>query len=467
MSALKNLYQRLPPPARHLAATAYGLRMYYWRYSGRWEERVQAALERDRWSAEQWAIYRQNRLDELLHRAATRVPYYRDHWAERRRKGDRSPRDVLENWPVLTKEVLRLRAQDFVADDVRRSRLYYEHSSGTTGTPVSLWFPRESILERYAILEARTRRWNGVTRYWRWATLGGQTIIPSEVDRPPFWVFNAVQNQLYLSTAHLSPGNVPHYVDAINRYRLTHMIGYNSSAAYLADEMIRQGLRLHDGFKVYFGNAEPLHPWQRSLIAEAFGCAVRETYGMSEEVVGASECAEGHLHLWPELGVVEVLDAEDRPVAGGNNGRLICTGLLNPAQPLIRYAVGDNGHFPAEQPDTARCCSLPVIGRIDGRSDDMVILRNRRRVYSTDSIFYDLPIREGQVYQESLDTFRIRYVPTEKFQPEHAEILREGLHRYIGQAQIIMEPMAEIPREANGKLRAVICAISPEERQSV
>src|SRR6185295_18022612 len=87
-------------------------------------------------------------------------------------------------------------------------------------------------------------------------------------------------------------------------------------------------------------NAEPLFDYQRSVIAKAFRCPVRETYGMAEIVATASECGEGALHLWPEVGCVEVFDG-DHPAGNGSSGDLICTGLFNADMPLIRYRVGD------------------------------------------------------------------------------------------------------------------------------
>ena len=60
----------------------------------------------------------------------------------------------------------------------------------------------------------------------------------------------------------------------------------------------------------------------------------------AEAVAAASECTEGSLHLWPEVGHVELLDDEGAaPVAVGTPGRLICTGLINRDMPLIRFAV--------------------------------------------------------------------------------------------------------------------------------
>ena len=66
---------------------------------------------------------------------------------------------------------------------------------------------------------------------------------------------------------------------------------------------------------------------------------------MAEIVTAAGECNEGQLHLWPEVGWVEVFD-NNQLVNDGTPGELVCTGLLNIDMPLIRYRVGDRGALP-------------------------------------------------------------------------------------------------------------------------
>lgn len=193
----------------------------------------------------------------------------------------------------------------------------------------------------YALFEARTRRWNGVSRHENWAILGGQLIASTNTRRPPFWVWNAPMNQLYMSTYHLAPDLIPYYCDALKRYRIKYVQAYPSALYSIAQEVLRLGRKdLH--MVVVIANAEPLFDYQRQTISEAFNCPVRETYGMAEFVASASECARGQLHLWPEVGRVEVFEGA-QPVDNGSPGDLICTGLLNSDMPLIRYYIGDRG----------------------------------------------------------------------------------------------------------------------------
>ena len=86
---VQRLYFRLPGPARSVAATLQGLYLRWWRYGPGSARLAREALEREHWSVAQWDAWRQERLAFVLHRAATRVPYYRRQWEERRRRGDR------------------------------------------------------------------------------------------------------------------------------------------------------------------------------------------------------------------------------------------------------------------------------------------------------------------------------------------------------------------------------------------
>ena len=107
-------------------------------------------------------------------------------------------------------------------------------------------------------------------------------------------------------------------------HRVTYLWGYASSLYALAQETLRRR-RFDVRMKVAITNAEPVYPYQRQAIAEAFGCPVRETYGMAEIVAAASECPEGRLHTWPDVGIVEFAEGETVGEAC-RSGALVCTG---------------------------------------------------------------------------------------------------------------------------------------------
>jgi phenylacetate-CoA ligase len=442
---------------RVLAASVRGYQLRARRYGPDTEQLVVEAMEREQWPAERWRAWQEDQLARLLHHAATRVPYYRAQWEARRRSGDDSSVECIENWPLLHKEPLRATPQAFVADNYNIRKLISEHTSGTTGTPLTLWMTRDTVRAWYALFEARWRRWYGVSRRDRWAIVGGQLVSPVAQSTPPFWVWNQGMNQLYLSSYHLSPGNIPHYLTALQDHQVVYLYGYASSLFALARGALESEGHILS-LKVIISNAEPLFAHQRELIEEAFQCPVYDTYGMSELVSGASECASGSLHLWPEAGVTEIMElGQDEPVHAGCSGRIIGTGLLNPAMPLIRYEMGDSG---ALAPSTITCnCgrTLPILQDVEGRLDDVIVTPDGRTVGRMDPVFKaDFPIREAQIIQESLQQIRVKIVPAPDFAKTHADALVERIQERVGDIQVGVELVDSIPRSANGKFSAVI-----------
>lgn len=462
---LLNSYHALPPWLRSVAATVRGQYLRSWRYNSATERLRDEALAREQWSPSQWQVWQEERLSCVLHRSATRVPYYRDYWAERRRRGDRASWEVLQNWPLLEKETLRQRGSAFIADDCKASRMFHDHTSGTTGKPLDLWFSRGTVREWYALFEARCHQWYGVSRFDRWAIIGGQLVVPATQDAPPFWVWNAALRQLYLSAYHLAPAHIASYVDALWRYRVRYLLGYPSAMHALAREILAQGLKA-PALQVALANAEPVLEQQRREIAEAFGCPVREAYGMAEIASAASECERGRMHLWPEVGELEVLQGNDSVT--NEPGEFVCTGLLNADMPLIRYRVGDRGTLAGRD---SRCeCgrTLPLLNAIEGRVDDALYTPDGRIIGRLDPVFKSrLRIQEAQIIQDALDSIRVRYVPSEGFGLADELSVINRVRDRMGPVNVVLERVDSIPRTPNGKFRAVICNLSSAERERI
>jgi phenylacetate-CoA ligase len=452
---LFKIYYRLPEAIRSSAVNFYGVYLKRRRYGPETDLLVGEALERETWSPEQWRAWREARLAFVLRRAATQVPYYREQWAQRRRQGDQASWEYLENWPILGKEPLRAHPQAFLAEDCNPKRMISLHTSGTSGKPLTLWRSYRTERAYYALFEARNRSWYGVSRHDRWAILGGRLVTPVWRRHPPFWVWNAGLNQLYLSSYHLAPDLIPHYLDALVRHRIKYLWGYTSSLYALALQVLRlkrRELRM----VVAITNAEPVFDYQRQAIGEAFQCPVRETYGMAEIVAGASECQHGTLHLWPEMGVVEVM-CETTPAPDGASGALVCTGLLNQDMPLVRYQVGDQGARPTEETPCPCGRTLTSLARVEGRVDDILLTADGRRIGRLDPVFKGhFPIHEAQIIQESLQQIRVRYVPSPQFTARDGRSIIEQLQARLGSVEVILEPVSFIPRTAAGKFQAVI-----------
>jgi len=259
--------------------------------------------------------------------------------------------------------------------------------------------------------------------------------------------------QLYMSTYHIRLDAADAYVEALRRYRIRYLLGYASALFALAGAIRERGLRAPQ-MAVAFSNAEAFYPFQREVIAEVFQCPVRDTWGQAEIVSGGSECPSGSMHFWPEVGETEWLrDDSDEPVPAGEPGRMISTGFLNRGMPLIRYNGGDRSTL---APSGARCAcgrGLPIIRSIDGRQADIMLTPDGAPVGGLDLIFQPgIPMREGQIIQESLVRFRVKVVPAPGYSARHSEEMSRGLRKILGdRVEVVVETVEAIPRTAAGK----------------
>ena len=144
----------------------------------------------------------------------------------------------------------------------------------------------------------------------------------------------------------------------------------------LIEEFTRQGLdAAKSSLKVGIFGAEPWTEAMRTEIEQRAGIDAVDIYGLSE-VMGpgvASECIESKDGpvVWEDHFYPEVID----PVTGevlpdGAEGELVFTTLTKEALPVIRYRTRDLTRL---LPPTSR--AMRRMGKITGRSDDMLIIR--------------------------------------------------------------------------------------------
>ena len=117
---------------------------------------------------------------------------------------------------------------------------------------------------------------------------------------------------------------------------------------------------------------ETLTPWTRAFVERVFGCRVRNSYGSSEFLAIAFECAHEALLLNADWVILEPLDERGSPVGPDVEGAsVLLTNLANHVQPLLRYV------FPDRVSLLSRPCAcgsaLPVL-TVHGRDDDVLHL---------------------------------------------------------------------------------------------
>ncbi len=452
-----SMYKRLPPFLKNLAASVHGYRLNRLRYGRYFRDIFPVVIERESYSRLDWAIFQKEKLRRLLSRAVECVPHYRRLYERGKfpisEVSDPTDLNVL---PILEKEILRRNPMDFLADNCDLKHMYEEHTSGTTGTPIRLFWSHRTQQEWYAIFEQRMRRWNGVQWGDHWAILGGQLVVPVSRKKPPFWVWIYPSKQLYLSVYHLSGQFLDSYLDEIKRRNVRYIIGYPSAMHTLACHALESGRR-DIQLEVAVGNAEPFLAHQRRHVEKAFGCVTRESYGNAELVSAAFECERGSLHLAPDVGIVEVLDPQGKAVAAGETGELVCTSLINQDHILIRYRTGDLGRMSRDETSCSCGRQMPVIEGIEGRTDDVITTPDGRIVGRMDPVFkIDVRVKAVQIAQVAPDRLVARCVPSEGFGKTDEMVIRERIKERVGDMSVDVVIVTSLAKTESGKFKAVV-----------
>lgn len=469
---LQSLYPSLPVFVQNLGISLYGLSYKNERLGGDYERHVARFRERDRWSAVDMGQYVDEQLRRVLVHAFDHVPLYRSSWSAAgigRPDLARFGAQDLPTLPMLSKDTVRRDPDALVAADVaRRGKLHRYYTSGSTGTPVTTICHADAHRQFVAAREVRSFGWAGVSVRSPRSMIGGRLVVPRAQAEPPYYRYNLAEKQTYFSAYHISPTTARNYVEGFNRFQPQVLTGYAYSHYLLGRMMLDLGLRLDYTPRAIILGSEKLTGEMRTVIESAFGARAYEEYGAVENCVLVTECEAGSLHSHTDFGILEVVDKHGMPVDSGTEGRILCTGLLNDVQPLIRYDIGDMARLSA-----ARCACgrdhLPLVDEIVGRLEDVVVCPDGRQLVRFHGIFVNIPtIIEGQVVQEALDLLRIRIVAHDGFGEREENLIRHRIiHERLGNVRVVIERVPEIERTERGKVRAVVSKIADARRTAV
>jgi len=310
------------------------------------------------------------RLKATLHHAYENVPHYRQafdakgvHPEDLKQLGD------LSKFPFTVKKDLRDN-YPFGLFAVPREKVARIHaSSGTTGKPTVVGYTLKDI-DTWADLVARSIR-----------AAGGRAGDIIQISYG-YGLFTGGLGAHYgaeragCTVIPMSGGQTEKQVQLICDFKPEIIMVTPSYMQVIIEEFARQGLDARESsLKVGIFGAEPWTEAMRHEIESKAGLDAVDIYGLSE-VMGpgvASECIESkdgpvvwEDHFYPEI--IDPLTGEVLP--DGAEGELVFTSLTKEALPIIRYRTRDLTRL---LPPTSR--SFRRMGKIVGRSDDMLIIR--------------------------------------------------------------------------------------------
>lgn len=175
-----------------------------------------------------------------------------------------------------------------------------------------------------------------------------------------------------------SAGNTVRQLTLIKDFKADTLCCTPSYAVYLADEFKKAGISVDElNLKQGFFGAEPWSEEMRVKIQEGLGLKAFDIYGLSE-ISGpgvATECIyQAGPHVQDDMFYPEIIDPNTlERVPDGQRGELVFTTIDKTGMPLIRYRTRDICSIISEP---CKCGRTTVrLGRITGRTDDMLIIR--------------------------------------------------------------------------------------------
>lgn len=451
---LQKAYDQMPHPLQALLTSARGLVLARNRYSSEMFSQLRELRSREEWGESDIEDFQRAALQRLLDTARTNVPAYADYPSI----AFKSSSDITA-LPVLSREDVRANPERFVSRSASPTHQIRVGTTGTTGASLRVSYSEAEACKNWAF-HMRRWAWAGVAPRTPRVTFFGSRVIPPEQINPPFWMHNYMERQSLASIFHLSEATAPAYVAFLQKNSGKVLEGFPSVLAILANFV--NALAAPIPMRVIFTDGEPLYPFLREVIENAFQTKVFDLYGNTEASGLIHECEHHNMHAAPDYAYLEILDAENRPVKRDEEGFLVWTGFVNETMPLIRYRIGDRGCW--VDGEACRCGRrFPVVVPTITRESDLLHCPDGR-IFSPRALNQSLKsaqsLRFCQLVQEQLGHVVVRGVASGGSAFEDLMTIRKNLQKVLGSRIVVSATLADSPIvRAGGKIPLIIQAI--------
>jgi len=396
-------------------------------------------------------------LRHMVQFAYTTTPYYHDLF----RKLDLMPSDIrtlddLIKLPVLSKDIIKKRWDDFKPSTLSSMKYDTRATGGTSGTPMQYRVEKDDRFLGAALLY-RGWGYGGYELGDRMAFLAGSSLDVGKKSFLNKYAHERTRNVRKLSSFDMREEEMENYARLLSSFKPRYLRGYPSSIYYFVRWLEETGRSIPTP-KAVFTTSEKLLPHMRKGIQDHFDCDVYDNYGLNDGGISAYECPEHNgLHIDTERSIIEVVVDDDTPLNSGE-GRILATSLHNHAMPFIRYACGDEGSI-----TTARCRwgrEHVILKEVMGRTTDMLITPEGRSVHGWFFLYifweYGKGIKEYQVVQKTLQKIVVKIVPEDGFNDNVLNDIRRVVSERSTGWELDFRMVEKIERTSAGKFKYII-----------
>ena len=404
-----------------------------------------------------------DRLRALVAYVKERVPLYRDRLA------DVEPHDIaslddLGRLPFTRKADLR-DTYPFGMFAVPRERLLRIHaSSGTTGKLTVVGYTRADV-ELFANVNARSLAMGGAEPGMILHNAYGYGLFTGGLG------LHGGGERLGMTVVPVSGGLTERQLMLISDFRPEVICCTPSYALTLAQAFAERGVAPDElSLRYALLGAEPWTDAMRREVDAGLGVVSTNIYGLSE-VIGpgvSCECVEERagLHVNEDHFLAEIVDPQtEQPLPEGEEGVLVFTTLTKQALPLVRYWTGDITSLSSAPCACGR--TLVRMGRLTGRTDDMLIIRGVN-VFPTqvEAALLQLPeltpnyrivvTRSGTLDEAEVEVEVAEALAADKTSEVRARAEQQLRERIGCSLRVTLQPPGTVPRSEGGKLQRVL-----------
>lgn len=319
-------------------------------------------------------------LKEMQYKSLKTLVYrlysFSDFYKKRMKESDVHPDDIrtLEDvvkLPFMVKSDLRDNYPDKLFVSPRDEVVRFHASSGTTGKPTMVGYTQND-------LDYWTR---SLARALTSIGLGRGDVIQVSYGYGLFTGGLGLHygaERIGAAVLPTSVGNTERQIELMMDMEVTAIACTPSYLLHMGEVAERMGVSIKEDTQLKVGilGAEPWSNEMRMRLEDWLGIKAYDIYGTSE-LSGPlfTECVEQNgIHIWADMAYVETIDPETgEQVSPGERGELTITMLRKEALPIVRFRIGDVTQLMEEVCTCGR--THPRIGKIEGRVDDMLIIR--------------------------------------------------------------------------------------------
>lgn len=331
-------------------------------------------------------------------------------------------------------------------------------TSGSTGEPVIVWKTALSRLDWLA-LTMRYYRWGCEDFTGRLASIRALKQSEGLHDNwgAPAALFARTGPMLGIEIT----TDVEVQIEKLRAFAPDCLMIYPSTLDAITTALETSGKTL-PSIKRLWTMGETLHDAARERASHFWGINPYDAYSSEEAGYIAVQCPEGDgYHTMDEMLIVEVVDADDKAVPQGVEGRVLVTDLRNHATPLIRYEIGD---YAIRGGPCACGRGLGSLSRILGRERNMILNPDGTRHWPRTGFarYRDIaPILQYQMIQTARDRIELNLVSERPLTDDEETRLRNHI---LG---VLKHPFAiemryhqgNLPRGPNGKFEEFVSRI--------